>query len=484
MAFPAPGSEWPPKQWSYWYGKYVEYQLWYGGDQELLAEFYSRRYPQTASGRFWAMIEQEERRTMLHVPIAGDIASMNAALLFGEPPQLVYDGDSEAGQRVAEFVRENGFFAKLAEAADMASPLSGVFLKLDCDPSLAGVPILTVRTPLQSLPEFSRDRLTAVTFHRIVREDDNGKTWRLFEDRRIENGQLCIRHKLYEGRGDKVGREVDMQSIDETATLGLEDAVYPMDTLGVVYIPNMRPNRLAPGSPLGVSDFGGGIIGMMDALDEAWSSWMRDIRLGASRVLVDQTFLDDAGRFPIFQELFVKLNMESARLGQGNYEPMKPLQFNLRVEEHMKTTEALAIEIITRAGYSPQSFGFQVDGRAESGTALRTRERKSLMTRNKKGNYWQPALRDLLMQMQQFDIASGLNPGYQPEDVTVVLEDSVVPDPVEVSETVRNLDQAKAVSREIKVRMVHPDWSEEDVQAEVKRLADESSIGDPFDGMP
>lgn len=484
MAFPQEGSDWPPKEWRYWYDKYFEYQLWYGGDQDLMASYYSRKYPATSAGKFWAMIEREERRTMLHTPLAGDIASTNAALLFGEPPGLEYEPESAAGLRVEEFIRENGFYAKLAEAADMSSPLSGVFLKLDIDPAQVGVPILTVRTPLQSLPEFNRDRLVAVTFHRIVKENDSGKVWRLFEDRRVINGQLHIQHRLYEGRDDKVGRVVDMSAIDETATLGLMDVAYPIDQLGVVYIPNMRPNRLAPGSPLGQSDYTGGLIGMMDALDEAWSSWMRDIRLGASRILVDESFLDDTGKFPVFQELFVKLNMEAARLGQAAYEPMKDVQFAIRVDEHMKTTEALAIEIITRAGYSPQSFGFRLEGRAESGTALRTRERKSLMTRNKKGTYWAPALRSLLQQMQQLDIASGLQSGYQPEEVTVVLEDSVVPDPIEVSETVRNFDQAKAVSREIKVRMIHPDWSDEDVQAEVKRLADEGTISTPFDGMP
>ncbi|HPZ86432.1 MAG TPA: phage portal protein [Bacillota bacterium] len=484
MAFPQPGSEWPPKAWRYWYQKFHEYALWYGGDPELLAQYYSSLYPDTASGKFWAQCELEERRTMLHVPIAGDIAATNAALLFGEPPQLNYDGNAEGGKRVSEFVKENALFAKLTESAEICAALSGVFLKLDIDPELAGVPILTTRTPYQALPEWNRDRLVAVTFHRVVKEDDSGKIWRLFEDRRREGGQLHIRYKLFQGTSDKVGREVDLGSIEETATLGLEDVTYPMEALGVVYIPNMLPNRLAPGSPMGASDFSSGLIGLMDALDEAWSSWMRDIRLGAARMLVDEDFLGDDNRFKVFQEVFVKLHMGDARLASSGYEPLKPMQFSIRVEEHMKTTEALAIEIITRAGYSPQSFGFSLEGRAESGTALRTRERKSLMTRNRKGNYWQPALWDLLMQMQQIDLASGLKTGYEPQEVDVVLQDSVVPDPLEVSETVRNLEQAKAISREMKVRMVHPDWDEETIQAEVKRLVEENSFGDPFDGMP
>ena len=62
--------------------------------------------------------------------------------------------------------------------------------------------------------------------------------------------------------------------------------------LAVVYVPNQRPSswRNDPlGQHLGRSDLAG-VESLMDALDEAYSSWMRDIRLGKARLL-DNTVL-------------------------------------------------------------------------------------------------------------------------------------------------------------------------------------------------
>jgi hypothetical protein len=118
-------------------------------------------------------------------------------------------------------------------------------------------------------------------------------------------------------------------------------------------------------------------------------------------------------------------------------------------------------------------YGRQTD----SGTALRIRERKSLLTREKKSRYWQPALWDLLWQMQLLDVVSGLSPSYQPQEVVVELQDSVIADDIERSETLRNLDQARAISTYQKVKLLHPDWDEEDVEEEVKRILDDQGAG-------
>jgi hypothetical protein len=147
----------------------------------------------------------------------------------------------------------------------------------------------------------------------------------------------------------------------------------------------------------------------------------------------------------------------------------------MRVEEHLKACENLFKQIVTQSGYSPSTFGMDNDGRAESGTALRIRERKSFLTREKKSRYWQPAIRELLMQMQRFNnnINSVSN---NVEEIRIELEDSIVTDSREQSETIKNLDQARAASTIIKVKMLHPDWKDKDIEAEVKRIYDEEGI--------
>ncbi len=493
MPFPTEGKEWPPEDYRAWYNKIIEWSIWYSGEPQQLLNLYSSQqfFPDTDWGRFWARIEAEERANAVHLPAAGDVASTSANLLFSEAPNFIYNLKAPGGDRIEAFIKENGMLNILLEAAEIAAAMSGVFLKLDIEPDLIRIPILSVVTPLQAIPYFWRGRLWEVLFFRTVKEGLGGETiWRLFELRSRKNDALSIQYKLFKGSKDRVGREVDMRSIDETVDLGLEDIRYNMPGLGCVYIPNMRPNRVLPGSPLGMSDFNGGVITLMDSLDFTWSSWMRDIELGMAQIMVDEELLErpEGGiinqdtlsartRFNKFQRAFIKLNMTPWRMGGENVKPIEQIQFDIRVDEHLKTCESLFQQIVIQCGYSPQSFGLDIEGRAESGTALRIRERKSLLTREKKSRYWQPALWELLWQMQLLDVASGLSPSYQPQEVDVELQDSIITDEREQSETLRNLDQARAISTYQKVKRLHPDWAEEDIEAEVKRILDDQGAG-------
>lgn len=501
MPFPKLSSPFPPEDYRKWYNKILEWSAWYSGDPQQLLDLYSSMlyFPNTETGRFWSRIEAEERVGCVHLPAAGDIASTSANLLFSETPIFDYNMDAPGGDRIADFMKENGFLNILLEAAEMASAMSGVFLKLDIEPDLVKIPIVSAITPLQAIPYFWRGWLWEVLFFRTVREEYGGSTiYRLFELRRRENGKLIIEYKLYKGSHDHVGREIDLQAIDETANLGLEDIAYDINGLGCVYIPNMRPNKFLPGSPLGINDYSS-VITLMDSLDFTWSSWMRDIELGMAQLLIDEELLErpDGGiltqetagnraRFNKFQKAFIKLNLSPWRIGGENIKPIEPVQFDIRVEEHLKTCETLLFQIISQCGYSPQTFGMVEYGRqTDSGTALRIRERKSLLTREKKSRYWQPALWELLFQMQLLDVQSNLAPNsYQPQEIIIELQDSIITDEKEKSETIRNLDQAKAVSTFTKIKILHPEWEDEDVEQEVQRIIDEQGMGmNPFEGF-
>ncbi|GAK03112.1 phage protein [Geomicrobium sp. JCM 19037] len=486
MAFPQENSQWPPPAWQFWFDKFREWGAWYSGDEETLIRYYGNKVTPAIKNTFWQnqAVEKRSNSVKVHLPIAGDIASTSANLLFGEVPDIQYDEDAGGGDRIKQFLEDNAFYNLILEGAEMSAGLSGLFFKLDIDPELMDVPVVSAITPIQALPEFTRGMLTAVTFYQVVRREQSGKTYRLFEDRRRENGQLVIRYRLYDGSHDRIGLPMDLNQLEETAGMDLEDISYNMEGLGCVYIPNMRPNRLQPGNALGVSDYQGA-LSLMSSLDETWSSLMRDIRLGLGRVLVDEELVDENDSFDVFNEVFLKLKMGDLRVGSDSYDPIKEVQFDIRVDEHLRTVEELCGQIASRAGYNPQTLGFNIQGQAESGTALHIRERKSLLTREKKSRYWQPALRQLLTQMQQMDIESSLSTRYTPQTVYVSMQDGVVPNEREESETIRNLDQAKAISTLMKVRKQHPDWEEKEVLEEVERIRNENgSEGMPFPGLP
>lgn len=475
---PKPNTEWPPAvEIGNWWDRLDEWEVWFTGDTALLEEFYrERNFNAQNAKRFWAGVKLDNQRA-LHLPVAGDVAATSASLLFSEMAVIEPEATGEAAARLEAIIEENSLDAFLLEAAELAAALGGIYLKIDTDPELVPTPVVVQVKPSACVPVFRRGRLWEATFWRVVKQD-SGNWWYLFEERTNPTGAaLQIRYKLFRGSEGSLGKEEDsLDAIEETRALGLQDTVIPTEGLGTIYLPNMRPNRYAPGNPQGMSDYAS-CITLMDALDEAWTSWMRDVRLGMGKLLVDKEFFTDVdtAHFDHFQETFVKLNLGQLRLGSGDkYEPIKHVQFELRVEDHLKTCMTLLGEIVDRAGYNPQTFGLDIQGIAQSGTALRIRERKSMMTRQKKSRYWQAAIKQLLWQLQRYDVATSMaSSSYEPVGVTVELQDSVTTDAKEVSETVLNLRNAQAISQETAVRLANPDWDDRQVTEELARLADE-----------
>jgi A118 family predicted phage portal protein len=489
--FLEPTSKFPPSDYSYWFNKFDEWESWYSGDPANLLEYYTVKAlgNETAQEKFWARMEQEDRASIVHVPLAGDIAATSSNLLFAESPRFKYDEKNKSGKRIKSFIDVNGFDNILLEGAELSAALSGCLLKIDIEPSLEKIPLISVLTPSQFFPVFWRGRLWEVLCFRVVKTTESGIVYRLFENRRREGTSLIIEYQLHKGTDDKVGKIIDFSEIAETENLNLEPVKHNnIDGLGCAYIPNMRPNKLIPGAYVGINDYNSSIT-MLDSLDFAWTSWIRDIELGLAQLLIDEELLEKAknktggtvqflNKFNKFRKAFVKLDLSSWKMGgEGGIKPIEQVQFDIRVDEHAKTCEQLFYQIINQCGYSPQSFGLGIEGRAESGTALKLRENKSQLTRNKKSRYWIPAIRQILLQMQRFDKSSnGFNQMYDEQDTSIEIEDSIMTDTKEVSETIRNLDQAKAISNYTKVKMQHPDWKEDDIKNEVDKINKESGI--------
>src|SRR5690606_9676202 len=101
------------------------------GDPEQLAKVYAGLVATpTPKGRFWAKEIRDERRVMLHVPIAGDIAETSADMLFSEVPDISIpeaheerapDGAKEAQDRLWAIIDAGGVHNKFLEAAESAA---------------------------------------------------------------------------------------------------------------------------------------------------------------------------------------------------------------------------------------------------------------------------------------------------------------------------------------------------------------------------
>ncbi|WP_050586641.1 hypothetical protein, partial [Salinispora vitiensis] len=400
-----PKATWPPRAMQQTFEHMRVLSAWYGGDPEDLAMIHGGLYgsdhpffrngptdrPSQYRGGvvgsvarwFWGQpTPAGEKRAKLHVPIAGDIATLSSDLLFAEPPAIEFTDDTTQ-QAWDEMAEATMLDATLLEGAEVQSPLGGVFVVVSWDENLYPHPFFRIVHPDCAVPEWEWGRLSAVTFWRVV-EDRHGQIYRHLE--RHERGRVL--HGLYLGASDVLGPAIPLDQHPATARFTpTVDTITGRLTAG--YVPNMRPNRLDRNSPLGRSDLSPGVLTLMDALDETYSSWMRDLRLAKPRLVVPRAYMQQQGpgggaRFDAEREIFEAV--DSMPKSDGGLE-LSATTFGIRASEHQATADALVNQIVGRCGYSAQSIGEQGEV-ATTATEVEARERRSFITRKKKVRYW------------------------------------------------------------------------------------------------
>lgn len=489
-----PKQRWVPDEWARYYEQIGEHSAWYSGDADQLIQFYAtKRTTPTANGRFWGEnINSKDRRTVVHVPIAGDIATFSADLLFSEAPDIVipeaHERDSnnnlitnkratEAETRLWEIIEKGGLINRLLEAGETASSLGGVFLKPTWDRELADVPILTIAQPDNAIPVFRHGFLSNVIFHKVVVQDGD-KVIRLLEN--YTNGY--IETGLFIGDRTTIGRRVPLTYLTETANIQ-PTLRTNIPTILTRYVANKRPHKRFRGTSLGMSDVQG-VETLMDALDLTMTSWIRDIMLGRGRLHVGEGMLknDGDGRisFDAGAEMYVELDVDPTMLGDGK-NALTATQFQIRTDEHYKTAMELSTKIINMAGYAPQSFGFNLDGNIST-QSHEIRERKTLITKQKKERFFKDPLEDILSIMLQIDnihLEKTTPTEFRPN---VTFADTLGHDIGAVANTLNILSQARSASIQTRVEMLHPDWSLEQIQEETDRIRQEEglNVADPL----
>lgn len=490
-------TSWPPENlrpildrqavWSAWYsGEPDELAAAYGGSGGHAAGFSDNhnqrgRVANAVYRWFWGTTTPAEQRpARLHIPLASDIAGVGASLLFSSPPRLT-TGHAATDERLQGYI-DDAMLASLREAAELGGALGGVFLRTVWDEDVADRPWLAPVHADAAIPEWSYDRLRAVTFHRIV-EEDGGVVFRHLE--RHEKG--FIRHSLHRGSRDELGHTVPLTEVEDTRPLadvltdGDHVALGEHVPLTAAYIPNMRPNRvwrhLPQAANLGRADIAGS-EGQLDALDETWSSWMRDIRLGKARLVVPQSYLRSQGRgqgaaFNPEQELFSPLNIPVDEKGSAQIDQV---QFKIRYAEHQATAQDLTKQIVRSSGYSLESLAMDGEGGPATATEINSRKERSLSTRGDKILYWRPAIAQLSEALLHLDIEVFGAEGLEPQRPQVMFPDATTRDTKQIAETIALMADARMASRDTLVRMFQgPNASESDIQTELELLAKEDA---------
>lgn len=515
MVLPANSTqnEWPPVPHHNAYHDYETWDAWYTGSIDALEMLYATTRMTQATG-MWGQVrrffmgapnpgEQAQRPIKLHVPIPAEIARMSSAILYSEMPKIEI-GDKTPGEpqddgktspqvkkqnaRLDELLDDTAH-ATFLEAGELCAALSGAFIRVVWDrTAVPDKPFLNAVSPDAAVPDFRFGRLTGVTFWTTLAPlEGSQNVYRLLE--RHEPG--TIEWGLYESMAPgTLGARIPLTEHPATAYLANvvnqnSSVQTGSDLLTAAYLPNIRPNRSRRKDPvasnLGRSDYDGA-EGLFDALDECYTSWMRDIRHGKSRVLMDKKLLDSGqpgqGAFAnLDREVFTPVEGSGVQsLNGGTTSPIEQLQFKIRFAEHEATATNLIIRIFSAAGYSPQTFGEASPNHVRSITATEvdSREKLTMLSRGTKIMYARPALQNIVAALCDVDEAVFDGPGRGGVVPDVEFPDAAAPSMDALATTLSLLRAAKLLSDEVGVEMLHPDWDDQQVLDEVDRLQAEA----------
>lgn len=500
MPLPAKGTPWPPidpaiqsdlETWSAWYSanpdrlsyRYLNRHRTGGrfGQPQNRPSQYRGGLVGTVARWFWGEpTPLGEKRANLHMPLAKDIARTSADLLFSEPPKLMVD--SPATQERLEDLMAEGLRKTLLAGGQISAALGGKYLRIVWDDDISDRPWISLVHADGAAPEFAHgDKLRAATYWTVLSVDGQ-KVVRHLE--RHEPG--VILHGVYEGTPENLGKPVDLGAFEQTKNFEPVRELPIGKRLASVYIPNsvIAPDwrDLPRAAGLGASDYQGAET-FLSAIDETYTSWMRDVRLAKMRILVPAGYLTThgPGRGASWEdrEVFAEMNIPPTAENAG----ITPNQFAIRYAEHKATIEELVSKVIRNAGYSGGTFGDDSAGPAVTATEIKARTARSMSTRASKAELEALGIAEITETLLILE-ASGMFPGITRVEVErpdVQFADSVQDDIKTLAETAELLRRAEGASTETIVALVNPDLDADGQEAEVARILKETGrdVADP-----
>lgn len=503
MPFPASDVAWPPRPHDLVFSAAREQQVWWEGDPDKLAQFYGGQYAAATVGgsssrltrawrAFWAKPQASSDPKRLHVPVAADLGRIAASVLFGEPPTWRDATGNKQVQEAADLILNTDDLAsRLLVAGESAAMLSGAYGRIVWDGLLRQHVWLDFVDADRAIPTFRWGMLAEVTFASLLPSDDGRTVWRHLE----RHAPGVVENALYAGSTTSLGSRRPLA--EHPATKGMRESVPTgVKELTAAYFPHHRPNagwRDVPElAPLGRPDLTRDVIHLLDACDRTWSSWMRDLDLGKGRLIVSEQLMNvnkagSGSEFDLDRSIFSPIGNGATNGDMTTH--LEAHQFDIRVQEHQQTFEALLRQVIARCGYSPLTFGL-ADEAAQTATEVDAKERDTNGTRTTRVRLWTPGLAELGTTALRIN-AKVFGTAAPEELLNIDFPPMHQQSQKQLAETTELLHRASAISTEMRVRRVNPDWDDDEVKAEVARIQDETSVtmpmlpdegnqGDPF----
>lgn len=414
-------------------------------------------------------ISTHKTETFVPVPFPRELCRFSASLLFSETPRVIR---KDAQDEIDELEAVNDFGAFAVEAGVKAACEGRIGVRVIRDPEVdPKIPLLTVVSEDQIIWHTRHGRFVVGGIVVIEKEDDSKSkaVYRLLE----EHSPGAITRYLFKGDESDIGRRVPLGDWPEYAHL-------PEFETTQVDRPTLIPWENIPG---GESDLFG-LGPLFDTLNESESLLLDKARKTIPRLFADRSLTDSSGRFQIDGIIITGGSRMRAPLGTNPMELVKLVDAKFDSKDNIGWIDHLQQLIVTCAGYSPMTWGIQGHTanvtRAVSGYAMKLAQLRTLLTRSGKEH--------MALEAMGKAIATAValqRPG--PQRVSellpsIELGDGLPPDPLDGAQEVLYLSQAKAASLESMVKIVHPTWSIDEVNAEVARIMEASAIVGGVDG--
>lgn len=396
--------------------------------------------------------------------------------LYGEEPTILA-ANEENQERLDAIVEENAFTDGLRDAVDMCCAEGEVWWRIYTDPVQLPCPIIEWHSRTKVVPLWRGKVLLAAAFVSELERDREG-VWRhveLHEEGSVQN--------LLYFSPNETSMETDTtvstsQGIGQARPLTAHSATMELPDIwnhGLGMLVGRVVNKLGRNPELGVSDYAGVEDDIFD-LNEAKTIDAENFRLaGKKRAVMPERFANADGNAEDADVYWAKEDWDE--MDGDDKGPFKILEYSYDGASSIARKDDLTGTILTRVGLARQFVDANSrEGEAVSGTNLRTRLIPTTLAAGGKARKWDPAAPDVLMRAQLVDNLPENNYGFgeawtDPGDPPTVERTSILPEGQE--EKVER--HARAVgagleSVETAVREMHPEWDEDEINAEVDRI--------------
>lgn len=492
-----------------------EYLVWSTGSGRLLYDFYkSGAASYREANYFWHKAPVTTRR--IHSGIPGLIVSRMPIILFGNgfsTTVTVFDKEGRENKTQSKQARElvEGISEKillidrLEEGASKESWGGHVFFKFSHDVSLSEYPILEVFDVRRAEVVKERGLTKAIIFKSWY--EYKSEKYRLDEIYTTTNdGDSCIIYKLYKREYDGKDKEVPLTSIPATASLADDMGLDANNTFtyrglkGMLAFdkPNKSPSLEFPDSDYGASDYEGA-IDSFDALDEAYSKIIHELRTNATKRYIPSDMIPKIDGVSMLDDDFTdSYVLVEGDLDQGENGKIQFSTIADKTEEHLAKFRTALTTAINKAGLSPFALGITgLESINASAPSQQERNKVTIDTRKQKLKKWKPFIENLLTQAVALNswmlkytsinqnAYKTLDLDYDNTTIKVNFGDYVVSDIETKISTWGNAKTLRVSSTKEAVKNIHPDWNDKEITDEVDLIRFEDGVSnDNPDNLP